>query len=183
MRPVLVLVTGPPAAGKTTLAHVLGRELSLPVVSKDEIKAGLVRSGGGSGAEIGSPVGQQAWALFLETMERFVAAGVSLVAEQAFERPRSTATLGPFVARASTRIVHLSTPSAVCEQRFRARAVAHAGRRVAHPDTQLLELIERGDLDWSMWEAPDVDAPVLRVDTTNGYDPPLAEILAFVQHG
>jgi tRNA A37 N6-isopentenylltransferase MiaA len=36
--PVLVVVTGMPAAGKTTLAHNLSRRLSLPLIERDRIK-------------------------------------------------------------------------------------------------------------------------------------------------
>ena len=180
MRPLLVLVTGPAAAGKTTLAHVLGRELALPVVSKDEIKSGLVRTSGGSGFEIGHPVGQRAWALFVSTLELFLSEGVSVIGEQAFEVARATETLAPLLEMADVRIVHACPPDEVCEARFRRRAVEAAERRVAHPDAEVIALFDRGDFDWRIWDPPRVDAPVLRVDTSDGYDPDLEAIVAFL---
>jgi predicted kinase len=41
-QPTLVVVTGGPGAGTTTLAHELARLIPCPAVCRDEIKEGLV---------------------------------------------------------------------------------------------------------------------------------------------
>lgn len=40
--PLFVVVSGPPASGKSTLAPVLARDLGLPLVAKDTIKDALM---------------------------------------------------------------------------------------------------------------------------------------------
>ena len=36
-----VVVSGPPGAGKTTLAHVIAKEISCPAICRDEVKEGM----------------------------------------------------------------------------------------------------------------------------------------------
>ena len=45
MSPILILVSGLPGAGKSTLAEGLGRALGCPVFAKDWLEAALWRSG------------------------------------------------------------------------------------------------------------------------------------------
>jgi predicted kinase len=54
----LVLVTGPPAAGKTTVARPLARCLALPLIGKDTIKEALFDAMGRPGVVAAARRGQ-----------------------------------------------------------------------------------------------------------------------------
>lgn len=45
-KPLLIVITGRPASGKTTLAHVLSKEVKFPLLSRDELKEGYINATG-----------------------------------------------------------------------------------------------------------------------------------------
>jgi predicted kinase len=59
----LIVVSGLPASGKTTLAHLLAAELRLPLVGRDDIKERLFESLGWSDREWSKRLGIASWDL------------------------------------------------------------------------------------------------------------------------
>lgn len=43
-KPLLTVVTGRPASGKTSLAHLLTGEMKCPLISRDELKGGYMNT-------------------------------------------------------------------------------------------------------------------------------------------
>jgi predicted kinase len=85
-RPLLVIVSGPPGAGKTTVARRLGPALGLPVVAKDDIKESLFGSLGWSDREWSRKLGAATWRLLFLVLERLMEAGTSALIESNFDR-------------------------------------------------------------------------------------------------
>ena len=152
---MLIIVSGAPATGKSTLAHTLGRAIGCPVISRDEIREGLVHAGA---ADDGYLV---TYRLFTEIVVKLVNAGATVVAEAAFQHHnwRPLLGIGP------TRIVRCVTGPEVARSRVLIRPA-----RPAHPGRPV------GVSDWVPISSP---APTLIVDTTDGYSPGLDEIVAF----
>ena len=131
-KPLLVIVSGPPGAGKTTIARRLGAELSLPVLDRDDIKDTMFDSMGWSDREWSQRVGRASWELLLMFAERLLAAGRSVVLDSNFERgahPR----LSDIAVRCPFHLVevHCSAPDDVISQRFTQRW-ATGGRHPGH---------------------------------------------------
>jgi predicted kinase len=187
--PLLVLVTGKPGAGKSTLAIELGRaeNLGLPVVSRDAIKAGMVETRAfaqpGAAREVIETDALRltlvpgSFALFYRTIAWWLEAGVSLIAEYGFDR-RSEPALANIIGLAKTVVVQCEAPDALAQRRFIAREQRDGKIR---PD-RLAAVSERiaNDSDpWTRFEPMTLPLPTLRVDTAFQYKPTLPAISAF----
>jgi predicted kinase len=177
-RPRLVLVSGAPATGKTTLADAVGARLPGPVVSRDGIKEGLVHAGAGGTPAWGATIAYEAFALFYRVVGELVRSGCSVVAEAAYLKDLSL-EVAELLPEANACIVHCQVDRDVAVQRFIERAASDPIRRVSHPDAEIISAMERGRFQWERYEPMELGIPVLRVDTTDGYQPTLDEVVAF----
>jgi predicted kinase len=72
--PTLVVVSGPPGAGKTTLAHAIAKEIPCPAICRDEIKEGMAHAQPGDfQGEHGDPLTVRTVPLFFEVLRMRVA--------------------------------------------------------------------------------------------------------------
>ncbi len=174
--PTLVVVSGPAGSGKSTLAHELARAIPCPAVCRDEIKEGMAHAHGvGFEADWGDPLTQQTFPVFFEILQVLITAGVTVVAEAAFQHKLWGPSLEPFMDIAQLRIVQCHTDPAVAKQR-----IAGRGNRKAHADGQLMQALDSDTSALESFVRVSLDVPSIDVDTTDGYEPGLAAILAFI---
>ncbi|MFE4513665.1 AAA family ATPase [Kitasatospora sp. NPDC056783] len=179
-RPSLVVVSGPPGAGKTTLAHALAEALGRPAVCRDEIKERMAAAGPGPAP--GDDLDRRTLAVFFRTLGEHLRAGTDLVAESAFQDRLWRPGLTPLTALAELRVVRCTVDPEVARARI-ARRAAEAPERAVHADAELLHRIARGERPIESWVPIALDAPCLVVDTTRGWSPSLERITAFAAAG
>ena len=83
--PTLVVVSGPLGTGKTTLAHKLAAALGCPAICRDEIKEGMVHASPGFVPATGDELTRRTLPVFFGVLELLLRAGVTTVAEAAFQ--------------------------------------------------------------------------------------------------
>ncbi|KAA2251269.1 ATP-binding protein [Solihabitans fulvus] len=177
--PTLIVVSGPAGAGKTTLAHAIARAVGCPAICRDEIKEGMVHAApAGFVPGPADELTMRTLPTFFATLELLLRAGVTTVAEAAFQdrvwRPR----LAPLLGLAEVRVVHCVVDADVALARKVRRGKDNPLRR-AHADPAVDDVAAHA-LAHNAFDRVRLDAPSIEVDTTAGYDPGLAEIVAFV---
>jgi predicted kinase len=185
-RPPLVIVSGAPGIGKTTLAAILAQDLQLPLIARDALKEEIADAlepdaDGASGIspEYSSAIGRAAYSILFAVTDRLLDAGVGVIVESNFRRGVSEVWLEPKVAKANTVLVHCEASHELIVERFVGRA-GSADRHRVHPDLDRLEVLEQ-ELTARRYEPLELGITTIRVDTSSGYRPALPEILTTIR--
>ena len=170
--PTLIVVSGPPGSGKTTLARRLGRRIGCPAICRDEIKEGMVLASPGFEASATDELNLRTLPTFFGVLRLLLEAGVTTVAEAAFQDRIWRPHLEPLMELADVRVVQCVVDDRVAHERIRLRETSEPTRR-AHDEDQAHRLLGPGFTRLAL------DVPSMDVDTTDGYVPGIEDIAKF----
>lgn len=170
-RPTLIVVSGPAAAGKTTLAHRLARRIGCPAISRDEIKEGMVLNAPDFEPSTGDELTMRTLPTFFSVLRLLLESGVTTVAEAAFQDHVWRPHLEPLREIAHIKVIQCDVDDAVARERTTLR-MTHDPTRRAHADTDADSL--RRAFNRLALNVPSID-----VDTTDNYVPGLEFIASF----
>jgi predicted kinase len=140
--PLLIIVTGPSGAGKTTLAHQIAAELRLPLLYRDGLKETLYESLGWSDLAWSRRLGAASYDLLYHVLEMLLAAGVGAVVESNFTLKFAAPRWSQLQQQYGFWAIQIfcTAPAHVLHERIRARV--QSGER--HPGH--VELLTEGQL-------------------------------------
>jgi predicted kinase len=163
--PLVVVVTGPPASGKSTLADAVAKELSAPLLAKDPIKEVLFDGLGTGDAAWSRKLGIATYGILYLMLEQELRAGRSCVLEANFDHIEASAQLAAIQLRHRFRALQIvcSADREILLERFVERS---GSRHPGHIDGERLEDVEES-IDAGRWSALELEGELVEVDTTD----------------
>jgi predicted kinase len=179
--PLLVLVTGLPCTGKTSLARQVAAGLGFPLIYKDGIKEILFDHLGRSDRAWSKTLSNVTYQIMLHLIEAFVTAGASLLVEANFPAGTWNPQIRMLADRCdfSTFEVLCVTDGPVLLDRFQSRG-ATGSRHPGHLDQLVIcemeDLVRQGATG-----RLDLGGGFLQVDTTNFDQLDIEDIITTIQ--
>lgn len=164
--PTLVIISGPPGAGKSTLARPLANALGLPLISKDAIKEQLADALGDTALNISRKLGLAATMQLYATANELLRYGHGVVVESFFHKGISEQDLFGLVQTSQAVLVHVHADNEILFSRNERRA-SDPERHPIHQDANRMVDLKRY-LAEGVADMLELDCPNIVIDTTYG---------------
>jgi predicted kinase len=171
-KPLMIIVSGAPGSGKTTVANALADYLRVPHVPRDDVLRGLELTRGG---EINR--GEEGVPVYFAILENMCRLGVSFVTDGTLYRGLSERDVKERFVPIAT-VVNVHTRAQNEYDRFVRRESQRAGWSDEWVKSHMARLKEIYN---DTVDPLDFGVPLIEVDATDGYDPSIHDIVAHIR--
>jgi adenylate kinase family enzyme len=164
---LLVIISGPPCTGKTTLGKKIAREFNLPLISKDEIKESLFDSLGTKDREWSKKLGIASFELLYRFIKILLLANTSFIIETPLKPEYDEEKFLDLKKKFGFEVIQLmcKTDGEILFERFKKRSES-GKRHPGHVDSQnydeFKDILLKGEQ-----QALDLEGEVFDIDTTD----------------
>ena len=162
-QPLVALVGGPPASGKTTVAEALGRLTGLVTLHKDAFKEPLMSELGVASVAESTAHSRAALVAMFAAADAVTASGIGVILDSTFStRDLERVTTLRGAHGCALLQLHVTAATDVLMRRWAERSDA---RHPGHLDAVRAAEV-RARIEAKTWEPLRINAPLLRIDTT-----------------
>jgi predicted kinase len=158
----IIVISGPPGAGKSTLAISLSEELTLPILAKDDLKESLFDSLGYSDRAHSIKIGKAAFEMQFQLASQLVSNNVSFILETAFYYD-SSAKIAEILSGANVTQVWCSANTDVLVERAKTRP-RHPGHAAWN---STIEQEFRSKIDSGNYNPLEIGGTLILMDTND----------------
>lgn len=165
--PTLIVITGPPGSGKTTLSRRLGETLLLPVLQRDGLKELLFDTLGSRDRSWSRQLGGASYELLFYTLALLLQTGRSCIVESNFQGEPEVPKLRKLVQQYQYAVVCIQcrTDPATLLTRLQRRS-ASGERHRGHADHEDLSTMNQGSIR-GFYDPLPIDGIIIELDTTD----------------
>ena len=167
----LVIVGGPPASGKTTIAEKLSEDFSVPLIRKDAIKELLFDNIGWSDREWSRKLGATTYRIMDQITEAELKAGRAVILEANFKKSFDEEKFQHWQKQYLLRYFQIfcNAPRDVLLERFKSR-VESGERHPGHVDGTNYDIFEPKHLAETFVPLESLAGELINVDSTQDFD-------------
>ena len=174
VKPKLIIITGRPGSGKSTLSHLIAKEIRCPLISRDEIKEGYINTVKTEHNKLPKEKNKKVYDTFFNTIEQLLDSDITIIAEAAFQHKVWIKKYDTLKQKSNIKVIICKTDPKLANKRYLERKERDPLREYFHGDpTVSME----NDGPYEIIKIPE---PTLEVETTDNYNPNLSTITSFI---